>query len=49
MEDWPSTADQAVDRLTARLPLKDKGTIARMRESDLIGLNRLKRSGGGGT
>ena len=39
MEDWPSTVDEAVDRLIARLSLKDKATIARTRESHLVGLN----------
>jgi len=41
MEDWPATVDEAVDRLIARLSLKDKATIARMRESDLVGLNMI--------
>ena len=41
MEDWPSTVDEAVDRLIARLSLKDKATIARMRESDLVALNMI--------
>ena len=39
MEDWPATVDEAVDRLIARLSLKDKATIARMRESDLVGVH----------
>lgn len=41
MEDWPSTVDEAVDRLIARLSLKDEATIARMRESDLVALNMI--------
>jgi hypothetical protein len=35
----PETVDEAVERLVAELPLKDKTTIANMDEGDLINLH----------